>query len=103
KIGLAQRKGRHHHVGEEVDDQIETLSAPARQHAGHSDAAGERAINAIDDERNAEPEEHRSPIAAPPANDRKKREGGPGCSEQMDNGGAPARVHAASAADNGWE
>src|SRR6476646_1136790 len=58
EVGLAQSKGRDHHIGEKIDDLVETLAAPARQNLGDADAPGEWTVNAVDDQGHAEPDEH---------------------------------------------
>ena len=61
-LGLAQGEGGDRHIGEVVDNEIETLAAPARQDRRNLDAAGERTVNGVDDQRDAKPEEHRLPV-----------------------------------------
>ena len=61
---LAEREGGNRHVVEEIDDQIKTLAAEARQNFYHADAAGERPVDGVDDQRDAEPDEHPLPVAA---------------------------------------
>jgi hypothetical protein len=45
----------------------------ARQHFDHADAAGERPVDGVDDQRDAEPDEHQLPVAALGGDERKQR------------------------------
>ena len=53
-----ERIGWHEHVVEHVDDQIEHIARPAGQDFGDPQAARKGAVDAIDDQRDAEPHEH---------------------------------------------
>ena len=43
---LRDRKGRHEHIGQKVDDEIERVARPARQHSGHRIPPRQRPIDA---------------------------------------------------------
>jgi hypothetical protein len=73
QVGLAEREGGNRHIAEEIDDQIEALAAEARQHFDHADAAGERPVDGVDDQRDAEPHEHPFPVAARRGDERKQQ------------------------------
>jgi len=96
EVSLAQSKGRDHHIGEKIDDQVETLAAPARQNPGDAEAPGERTVNAVDDQGHAKPDEHPPPIGLRGGDQRKKREGGAGRGSKVNRGGPQGRTHAAS-------
>ena len=89
-----KREGGNRHIGEEIDDQIETLAAEARQHFDHADAAGERPVDGVDDQRDAEPDEHPLPVAARRGDERKQRKRGAGRGKKVDPGRAQALAHA---------
>jgi hypothetical protein len=96
---LAEREGGNRHVVEEIDDQIKTLAAEARQNFYHADAPGERPVDGIDDQRDAEPDEHPLPRAARRGNQRKQRKRGACRREKVDRRGAQALAHAPSVAE----
>jgi hypothetical protein len=98
QIGLAEREGGNRHIGEEIDDEVETLAAKARQHSRHVDATGERLTDSVDDQRDAEPDEHPLPVAARRGDQREQGKRGACRGEKVDRGRAQALVHASSVA-----
>ena len=50
-----QRIGRHQHIGDEVDDEVEGGAGPARRRVEDVDAPGDRPVDAIDEKRHGEP------------------------------------------------
>ncbi len=61
--GAEQRQSRHEDVGHVVDDEVEAFAGEARQALFDVRHARERAVDAVDDEREAEPGEHALPRA----------------------------------------
>ena len=49
------RIGGNEHIGDEIDDHVENIAGPARQHR-HLDGPRDGAVDAIDDEREAKAE-----------------------------------------------
>ena len=96
EVRLAQGEGGDRNVGQEIDHQIEPLAAPARQHARDADAAGEWAVNRVDDQGDAEPDEHPLPVAVRRGDERKQREGSACRGEEMNCCRAETLAHAAS-------
>jgi len=70
------------------------MPAGKREASGNTDAAGERPVDGVDDERDAEPVEHALPVAARGGNQRKQRQHRARRSKKMDRGRAQAFAHA---------
>jgi len=86
---------RHEHVIENVDDKIEHVARPARQQLGDPQAAGKGAVDAVDKERDAEPDEHLRPVRLHCRDQCQQRAGGTAGGENVDREGrAVARRHA---------
>jgi hypothetical protein len=96
QVALGESEGRDADISEIVDDQVEALAAPARQHLGHPRAPGQRPVNGVDDERDAEPDERSLPVAMRSVDERQQGEGGAGRRQYMHRSGAKARTHAAT-------
>src|SRR6185437_4674174 len=77
------RIGRNEHVSGEIDDQIECLARPARQRFSHVEFASQRAVEAVDDQRYAEAEEHARPMAAARQDHRQQRKRGSASGEDV--------------------
>src|SRR6185437_10279380 len=80
------RIGRNEHVSGEIDDQIECLARPARQRFSHFESASQRAVEAVDDQRYAEAEEHARPMAAARQDHRQPRKRDLSARETMTSG-----------------
>ena len=93
EIGQAQGEGRHHDISEIVDDEVEPLAAEARQDGLDVDRARERTVDRIDEERDAQPDEHRLHVAFMRRSERKKREHRARGGEHMHRYGADQSDH----------
>ncbi len=82
-----QRIGRHEDVVENVDHEIEHVAGPARQHFGDPQPPREGAVDAVDEERDAEPDEHLRPIRTHRGEKREQRAAGAAGGEDMDREG----------------
>ena len=83
--------GRHEHVGEDIDDEIEHVAGPARQQFRGTQPPRKSAVDAVDDERDAEPDEHLWPIRAHGGDQRQQRAGGAAGGEDVDRKGDRAQ------------
>ena len=68
--------GRHEHIGDEVDHQVEHLAGPVRLQPLDVELARDRPVDAVDQQGDAEPEEHRGPMRAHRLQQRHQREAG---------------------------
>ena len=58
------RIGRHEHIGDEIDHEIEHLARPVRLQPHDIELPRDRAVDRIDDQRHPEPGEHGGPVLA---------------------------------------
>ena len=73
-----ERISRDEYVIEDVDHEIEHVARPARQHFGDAQPPRKGAVNAVDEERNAEPDEHLRPVGCgPPQSSAKSAQAAP--------------------------
>ena len=84
--------GRREDVGRVVDDEIERRAVPFRQPLAHAVAAGDRPVDAVDEEREAEPDEGVRPPAVGDGHDREERERRAARGQKM-NGEEMSRPH----------
>ena len=81
------REGRHEHVIEDIDDEIEHVAGPARQQIGDPQPPGEGAVDAVDEECDAEPHEHLRPVGVHRGDQRQQRTSGAAGGEDVDGKG----------------
>ncbi len=91
QVALGDGECRDPDIGEVIDDQVEALAAPARKHLRHAYAPGQRPIDGVDEQRDAEPNEHPLPLAMRGIDEGKEGEGGAGCRQDMHESGVVAR------------
>ena len=85
------RKGRHEHVGDEIDDEVEALAVPARQDFRDLEAARHRPVDGIDHQRQSERQEHRRPVTTRSEDERQQAERRAERGEDVDSEGAQHR------------
>ena len=68
-----QRRGRHQHVVQVVDDEINGRTGPARRDFAHLEGASKRPVDRVDEKCQPQPQEHIGPFAGV---DRAQREQG---------------------------
>ena len=83
EIAGEQRIGRHQHIGDEVDDEVERRARPAGRGVHDVDAPGDRAVYAVDEEGDGEPQEHAPDIALDDGDERQKAPNDPARREEM--------------------
>src|SRR6516162_7171510 len=66
--------GGNEHIGDEVNDEIEHIARPAREHLRNLEPTCNGAVDPIDDKRKAEAQKHRRPLAAHRVDQRGERE-----------------------------
>ena len=87
------RIGRNEDVGHEIDDEIEHFARPVRLQPHDIELARQRAVDRIDDQRDAEPAEHVGPVFAHGFQHRQQRDAGAHRREDMH--GECGRPHSA--------
>ena len=74
------------------------MPAGKRKASGNADAAGERPVDGVDDQRDAEPDEHPLPVAARSGDQREQRKRGARRGEKVNRRRAQLLAHAPSVA-----
>ncbi len=90
------RKGRHEHVIENIDDEIEHVAGPARQQVGHAQSPRKSTVDAVDEQRDAQPDEHLRPVGAHCGDQRQQRASGAAGGENVDRKGRRGRAPSVS-------
>jgi len=88
-----EREGGDEDVGEVVDDEVEQNAVKSRRVGFHIVLARKRTVDAVNDEGDDEPKEHKAPIALHSGKHREHCENGPCCSEQVDEMGLSGDLH----------
>lgn len=84
QAGRVDHVGRHDGVGREVDDEIDALAADVGQHFRHPEAAGEGAVDAVDQLGGEQPEHGGPEIAGADRQDGQKNGEHAGSGEEVD-------------------
>ena len=84
---LIEREGWQEDIGDVIDDIVERIARPVRQHFLDPHLAGDRPVDAVDGQRKAQPPEHVDEAVLGRGNDAEKGKERAGCREDMDGEG----------------
>jgi hypothetical protein len=93
EVGVDQRVGGDEHVGQVVDHEVEDRAVPVGGVALGVDPARQRAVDAVDDQREPEPAEHQPPLALRGGDQRHQRQRRAGAGQQVDGERQRLRLH----------